>query len=68
MKKTLNAEAVKDVRPLDTEEAREIAEIMRALPEDYRKTLHGAAIGLKMAADLDTKPTPPASPAAARAV
>ena len=37
----------------DLGETLEVAVIMQFLPEDYRKALHGTAIGLKLAADLN---------------
>jgi len=60
VKTDTTSENEKHIRKLDAE-AREIAEIVKRLPEDYRKTLHGTAIGLKLAADLN-QPPPPAPP------
>jgi hypothetical protein len=58
----INANGIQEI---DGDEMQTFIETVRSLPEDYRKTLHGAAIGLKLAAELNQPPAPPTLPAAA---
>ena len=46
----------KEFLNVGADETRELVETLRGLPEDYRKTLYGAAVGLKLALDLEKLP------------